>query len=454
MGPKSQSAQSKDLFRQELDELIDQQHPLVKLAGLIDWRVFEREWAGYFPATVGRPALPPRLIAGLLYLQHTFACSDEMLLDRWVENPYWQYFCGEVYFQHALPCDPSSLTRWRQRIGEEGVEWLLTQTIVAAQVSKAVQPSSFDKVIVDTTVQEKAIAHPTDSRLLEGIRSKLIGLAKAAGLRLRQNYNREAPRLACQIGRYAHAKQFKRMRAALRHQKTLVGRVVRDIERQMQQLPAAWHEEMAHRLAQARRLLAQQQNDKHKLYSLHAPEVECINKGKSRRPHEFGVKVTVAVTHQEGLVVGMRSLPGNPYDGHSLDEALEQVQILTDRRPKEVYVDLGYRGHTVPEDIKVYHPRLKRGITRRLRQAIRRRSAIEPIIGHMKNDGLLRRNWLKGELGDYLHAVLCGCGQNLRLILKKLRLLCALIGLTWQQDRPYQRCLSRWSGQSGLALPV
>ena len=385
MGPKSPPAQSKYLFRQELDELIDKQHPLVKLVGLIDWRVFEREWAGYFPATVGRPALPPRLIAGLLYLQHTFACSDEMLLDRWVENPYWQYFCGEIYFQHAVPCDPSSLTRWRQRIGEEGVEWLLTQTIVAAQAAKAVQPSSFDKVIVDTTVQEKAIAHPTDSRLLEGIRS----------------------------------------------------RVVRDIERQMAQLPAAWHEEMAHRLAQARRLLAQQQNDKHKLYSLHAPEVECINKGKSRRPHEFGVKVTVAVTHQEGLVVGMRSLPGNPYDGHSLDEALEPVQILTDRRPKEGYVDLGYRGHAVPEDIKVYHPRLKRGITRRLRQAIRRRSAIEPIIGHMKNDGLLRRNWLKGELGDYLHAVLCGCGQNLRLILKKLRLRCALIGLAWQQHRPH-----------------
>ncbi|MDR3410701.1 MAG: IS5 family transposase [Formivibrio sp.] len=431
MGPKSPPPGSKELFRQELVEMIDIQRPLVKLAALIDWRVFEREWSGFFPSTLGRPALPPRLVAGLLYLQHTYGVSDEVLVERWVENPYWQHFCGETYFQHELPCNPSALTRWRQRIGEEGVEWLLTQTIEAARTGKMVEKRSFDKVIVDTTVQEKAIAHPTDSRLLERVRIKLVKLAKDGGLKLRQNYNREAPRVAVQIGRYAHAKQFKRMRGSLRRLKSIVGRIVRDIERQIVAVPAEGLAELQHRLSQARRLLEQKKDSKNKLYSLHAPEVECISKGKSRTPYEFGVKVTIASTHKEGLVVGMRSMPGNSHDGHTLREALEQVEILTGHRPKEAFVDLGYRGHSAPDDIKVYHSRLKKGITPRLRRDIRRRSAIEPIIGHMKNDGLLRRNWLKGALGDYLHAVLCGCGQNLRLILKKLRFFYALIALAW-----------------------
>lgn len=175
------------------------------------------------------------------------------------------------------------------------------------------------------------------------------------------------------------------------------------------------------------RLLKQQPKDSHKLYSLHAPEVECIGKGKVRQPYEFGVKVSVATTHKEGLVVGMQSLPGNPYDGHTLHAALEQVKNLTKRQPKEVFVDLGYRGAPVPTGIKVYHRKLKRSITARLKRDIRRRSAIEPAIGHMKNDGRLRRNWLKGAQGDAFHALLCGCGHNLRMILRKLRLLLALI---------------------------
>ena len=180
--------------------------------------------------------------------------------------------------------------------------------------------------------------------------------------------------------------------------------------------------------------MKQQPKDSHKLYSLHAPEVECIAKGKSRQPYEFGVKVSVATTHKEGLVVGMRSLPGNPYDGHTLQEAVKQVKILTQRQPKEVFVDLGYRGATLPAGVKVYHRKLRRGITARLKRDIRRRSAIEPTIGHMKNDGRLRRNWLKGTEGDAFHALLCGCGHNLRMILRKLRFLLAQIPvrLHWQ----------------------
>lgn len=337
-----------------------------------------------------------------------------------------QNFCGEKYFQHEPPIDPSSLSRWRKRIGEEGVEWLLTQTIEAAKKAKVIKAMSLEKLIVDTTVMEKAIAYPTDSRLLERGRQHLVKLADRLGVKLRQNYNRQAPRLAGQVGRYAHAKQYKRMRATLKKLRTVVGRVWRDIDRQRESLAPEHAQRVASILSRVRRLLDQKPKDKNKLYSLHAPEVECIAKGKARQPYEFGVKVTVATTHKEGLVVGMRSLPGNPFDGHTLAEAIEQVEILTEQKPKAIFVDKGYQGAEVP-GVKVWRSGMRRGVTRRLKQDIRRRSAVEPMIGHMKNEGLLRRNWLRGSLGDALHAVLCGAGHNLRMILRKLQLLRARI---------------------------
>ena len=429
MGPKPRTPENNDLFRQRLDELVNLSHPLVQLAQHIDWSVFEHGWVGFFSSHRGRPATRPRLVAGLLYLQHTFALSDEAVVWGWVENPYWQLFCGETWFQHQPPIDPSSLTRWRQRIGAEGMEWLLAQTIEAAASAKVIKQHSLDKVIVDSTVQEKAIAYPTDSKLLNRGRQQLVQLVAETGITLRQNYNRIAPKLAGQIARYAHAKQYRRMRNHVKKLKTLVGRVWRDVSRQLAQVPQHLKPKVTDLLQKVERLLKQQPQDNHKLYSLHAPEVECINKGKSRQPYEFGVKVSVMTTHKEGLVVGMRSLPGNPYDGHTLHLALEQAAVLMQQQPKEVFVDLGYRGATVPAGVKVYHRKLRRGITARLKRDIRRRSAIEPVIGHMKNDGRLRRNWLQGTEGDAFHAILCGCGHNLRMILRKLRLLLVLIFL-------------------------
>jgi IS5 family transposase len=434
MGPKPNTPSSNDLFRQRLDELVNPRHPLAQLARHIDWSAFDGQWTGFFPSHRGRPATAPRLVAGLLYLQHTFALSDEEVVWGWVENPYWQLFCGEIWFQHNPPIDPSSLTRWRARIGKEGMEWLLAQTIKAAQSAQVIKRQSMDKIIVDSTVQEKAIVYPTDSKLLNRGREQLVKQVAQAGMTLRQNYNREAPKLAGKIARYAHARQYRRMRSHLKKLKTLVGRVWRDASRQLDKAPEHLKPKITDLLHKVERLLKQQPKDSQKLYSLHAPEVECIAKGKVRQPYEFGVKVSVATTHKEGLVVGMQSLPGNPYDGHTLHAALQQVEILTQRLPREVFVDLGYRGASVPTGVKVYHRKLKRGITARLKRDIRRRSAIEPAIGHMKNDGRLRRNWLKGGEGDAFHAVLCGCGHNLRMILRKLRLLLVqfLVQLYWQ----------------------
>jgi IS5 family transposase len=322
------------------------------------------------------------------------------------------------------------MTRWRQRIGEEGVEWLLTQTIDAGKRAGVVKGNDLKQVTVDTTVMEKNIAHPTDARLYETARRKLVGLAREAGIDLRQNYNRLAPRLARQVGRYAHARQFKRMRKALKKLKGYAGRVLRDIERQLDRLEdGPLKTRLVEMIALVNRLLAQKPKDKKKLYSLHEPAVDCISKGKAHKRYEFGTKVSVATTNKGGFVIGMRALPGNPYDGHTLHEALEQVEILTDQRPETAFVDRGYRGHGV-ENVKVFISGARRGVTRTIAKLLRRRSAIEPMIGHMKNDGRLTRSTLKGTEGDALFAVLCGCGHNIRMILRHLRkVFCRLIWL-------------------------
>ena len=426
MGPKKPPAASDhDLFRLELVNLVDTRHELVRLAELIDWSVFEREFGGQFASTTGRPALPTRLVTGLLYLKHTFALSDEDVVERWVENPYWQYFCGERYFRHELPCDPSSLVRWRQRIGEAGVEWLLTQTIEAARAGGVLKRVSLSTIVLDTTVQEKAIAHPTDSRLLNRAREQLVEAAQDCGIRLRQSYARLGPAAEHQAGRYAHARQYRRMHKQLRKLRTWLGRVIRDVERKA---PAQMPKDLASRLAMARRLHAQRRDSKNKLYALHAPEVECIAKGKARTPYEFGVKVSVAVTAHEGIVVGMRSMPGNPYDGHTVDSALEQVQILTGTTPSIVLADRGYKGVMPACGAKLLLSHTRK-LPAKLKRLLKRRQVVEPMIGHMKSDGLLARNWLKGEIGDAIHAVLCGAGHNLRMILAYLRvLLVAFVG--------------------------
>lgn len=348
--------------------------------------------------------------------------SESFTSDRGRPGTCTRLIAGLLYLQTKAPIDPSS-----RRLGEAGVEELLAETIEAAKKAQVIKSTALKRVIVDTTVMDKAIAHPTDSHLLERCREHLVNKEAARhGLKLRQNYNREAPRLASQIGRYAHAKQYKRMRKALRTLRSRVGRVMRDVQRQTGKVAENRRAGLEDLIAKTKRVMTQGQKDKGKLYALHAPEVDCISKGKARQPYEFGVKVSITTTHREGLVVGARSMPGNPYDGHTLEEALEQAGILSEVKPEVAVVDRGYRGVAIP-GVKIYHPGLRRGITRTLKAMIKRRSAIEPAIGHMKAEGKLGRNWLKGSIGDALNAVPCGAGYNLRMILRRLRRLCALI---------------------------
>lgn len=391
-----------DLLRPRLVGIIDQRHELVKLAALIDWGVFEREWAGFFPPHKGRLATEPRLVAGLLYLQHAYRLSDEAVVARWVENPYYQHFTGETFFQHRLPIDPSSLTRWRKRISEEGAEWMLTQTIQAGQKSGVIDEGSAKRVAVDTTVMEKNIAYPTDSRLYERAREQLVVVAQEARVDLRQSYARLAPGLALQVGRYAHAKQFKRMRKALKKRKVYTGRVMCDLRRHLDDIPEGGRRKrIIAKLALVSQLLHQQPKGSDKLYTLHEPEVDCISKGTARVRYEFGCKVSVATTLDEGFVVGMRSFPGKPNDGHTLRPALEQMATLTDQHPDLAVVDRGYRGHGETRT-RVLISGTRRGLTPRLVADLRRSSAIEAEIDHMKTDGRLSRCPLKGTFGDAL----------------------------------------------------
>ncbi len=302
--PAAEQLPADELFRSRLENQIDLRHPLVQLSHRLPWSALEQALSPRLPVTTGtggRPALPMRLIAGLLYLKHAYDLSDEAVCERWLENPYWQFFTGEVVFQTCLPCDPSSLTRWRQRLGEAGMEELLAHTINTAHAVKAVDARELSRVIVDTTVQEKAIAHPTDNRLLEVARKKLVLLAKRHGIALRQTYARQGPALSRKAGRYAHARQFKRMRKVLRRQRTILGRVLRDLQRKLAQRESSVRERIGVWLERAHRLLTQRPKDNQKLYALHAPEVECISKGKARNPYEFGVKVGIAVSARKGL---------------------------------------------------------------------------------------------------------------------------------------------------------
>jgi IS5 family transposase len=467
--------QSLDFFRCRIDSMIDLRDPLAVLARRLPWGRIEEALAPKFKrkeragqciegqdlwgptqqlvgagvSRAGRPKLPIRLLASLLYLKHSFNLSDEEVCSRWSENVVWQFFSGMDYYEHRLPCDPTQIGRFRHALGEEGLEQLLKATIETAVNIEAVQPKDLERVIVDTTVQEKAIAHPVDSRLLEIARHKVVSAAKRVGISLKQTYAKEGKALRRRAGGYAHAKQFRRLKRVIKRQRTILGVVIREVQRKRALLdeglmaPKAWSE-LSMWLERAERVRTQQTKDKNKLYALHAPEVECIGKGKARKPYEFGVKNSLVVSHEHGLMLGARTFTGNPYDGHILSASLEQATNLTQDlqvQIKEVVVDLGFRG--VDEDNPgklIIHRGKFKSLCPQQKAWLRRRQAIEPAIGHLKSDHRLDRCWLKGEIGDALHAISCAAGYNLRWLLRAvarlgiglifLRLLQALLHLT------------------------
>jgi IS5 family transposase len=398
----------------------------------------------------GRPRTSTRLMVSLLYLKHAFNFSDEDLVQAWSENIVWQHFSGMVHYEHRLPCDATQVGRFRRALGEAGVEELLAKTIEAAVSMKAIPLKSLERVIVDTTVQEKAIAHPTDSRLLDIARAKLVQFGKRQGLGLKQTFEREGKQHRRKAAGYAHAKQFKRMHKVIRRQRTIVGKLLREIEQKLKARGDADNAVFATLKDRAVRIQTQKKNDKNKLYAFHAPEVECISKGKAKQPYEFGVKVSLAVTHKEGLVVGARSFCGAPYDGHTLAEQLEQTQILLQNlahkdksavKPSTAVGDLGYRGVKADNpDVLIIQRGWIKTMTKAQKGWLRRRQAIEPVIGHIKDDCRMRRCHLKGQDGDALHAVLCAAGYNIRWLMRAI-MNKGIKALVWLSLRPVWQAL-------------
>lgn len=418
---KQSSAESgqRHLYKPFLREIVCCDHPLVKLADSIDWESFHTGLIPAFSVDKGRTSLPVRLMVGLHYLKYSYDLSDEGVLEAWLENPYWQYFTGGEYFEHDLPIDSSSLTRWRKYLKKSGAEKMLQETIKAGLKTGFIKPNEFKRVIADTTSAEKDIRFPTDARLYDRMRERLVKEAKKRGIDLRQSYRRVGASALKRQSGYTRARQMRRARRQTEKLRTYLGRVIRDIERKQKDPDRS----LAELLELGKRLLVQKREDKNKLYSIHEPEVECLSKGKPHKRYEFGCKVGFVTSLKNNWILGAMAFPSNPWDGHTLHSALAQVEAITGVAPQMTLCDLGYKGHNYRGDciIQIVN-RFRKKASLSVRRLWKRRSAIEPIIGHLKEQHRLNRNRLKGSEGDDLNVIFAGAGFNLRKLLRAFAL--------------------------------
>ena len=414
---KDKSADQGLLFNTYLKDIISLSHPLARLANAIEWASFDDGLEECFCNDNGRPSLPTRLMVGLHYLKYTYDLSDEGVLTQWLENPYWQYFTGNTFFEHELPIDSSSMTKWRKYLKVSGAEKMLIESIKTGLKEGFIKKTELKRVNVDTTVQEKNIRYPTDARLYDRMRKKLVNQAKEERINLRQSYERVSVKALHKQSSYARAQQFKRARKECKKIKTYLGRVVRDIERKkLQSSP-----ELEELLVLSKRLLQQEKKSKNKLYSIHEPHVECIGKGKVHKKYEFGCKASYVTSSKANWVLGAKAMHGNPYDGHTLQAAIDQTSSFLGFEPEMAVCDMGYRGHNYQGNCNILIVnRYRKKVPYSVRFWWKRRSAIEPVIGHMKSDNGLSRNRLKGVIGDEMNAVFAGVGFNMRKLLKAM----------------------------------
>jgi|HubBroStandDraft_1064217.scaffolds.fasta_scaffold118933_2 IS5 family transposase len=410
MKAKQKPVEQKSFLLPTLAEQLDARRPIYQLAEKIPWSDFEEEF-GAFYSEEGRPAKPVRLMVGLLILKQLHDLGDETVVEAWRENPYWQYFCGESEMQWGAPCEPSDLVHFRHRIGEAGM-----QMILAVSIHLHGPKGGEKEVMIDTTVQEKNVTYPTDTKLYRKVIVRCWKLADRQDIRLRRRYRKEVRKcLLAQRGR-GHWRTVKQAQRATRRLKTIAGRLVRELGRKLSTAALEKHQTD---LALYRRALAQKRNDHDKIYSLHEPHIYCVAKGKEHKKYEFGTKASVVLTKTGGIIVGAVAHEENLYDGHTLPEVLQQTEALTGSVPAVAIVDRGYRGtrRIGDTEILVPGPRPKEQTplqTRTLRQRFRRRCAIEPVIGHLKSDYRLARNYLKGFAGDACNLLLAAAAWNFK----------------------------------------
>jgi len=399
-----------------LGELLNPKHGLYLLSNEIDWDYFEKEFSPLY-SKKGRPAHPIRLMVSLLILKSIYNLSDEKLVEEhWEMNVYFQYFSGKKHQQWKQPCAASDLVYFRKRIGIQGVEKIFKHSIDIHG-----NDSQDPNVSIDSTVQEKNITYPTDSKLQKKIIDKCVKTAKEEGLFLRRSYKRTSKQLVRDTYNGTHVKRRKKANAAKRKLKTIAGRLVRELERK---LPSSSIKRRD--LEIFKKVLSQTTKSKNKIYSLHEPEVYCIAKGKAHKKYEYGCKASVVLTQKTGIIVGAMTFKTNVYDGHTLEDVLTQTKELTGRYPLNAWVDRGYKGKkTIGEtNINMPKPPLKRDSEyqkRKKRKHFRKRAAIEPIIGHLKQDHRAVRNYLKGQDGDSINFIMAAAGFNFNKLMKKLK---------------------------------
>jgi IS5 family transposase len=408
-----------EMFKIPLKQFIKEGHELVLLSQKINWDQLECSLGVYYCNDNGRAGIPIRKIAGVILLKRMFDESDESVLDRWVENPYWQYFCGELYFQHEPPFDRTELIKFRKRIGEGGSEQILKMSIHLF-TKKEIQEK---EVLIDTTVQEKNITFPTDTKLQKKIIEKCRKIALKEGIGLRQTYKRELKQLMIDQRFREHPKRKKKALAAARKIKVIAGRVVRDVERK---IDISLNPKYKEQFEIFNKVLVQQKNSEGKIYSLHQPHVKCIAKGKEAKKYEFGNKSSIVKTKLSGIIVGAMAFTENVYDGDTLSPQLEQTGRLTGHKPKIGIVDRGYRGRKIVNGTTIVIPsKLPASANnyqkQKIRKQFRARAGIEPIIGHLKQDHRMGRNYLLDEQGDIVNTLLAAAGFNLRKMLRRLK---------------------------------
>jgi transposase, IS5 family len=399
------------LFKEDLSEMLNPKHPLYLLGERIPWEVFDNEFKDLYGKT-GRPAKPIRLMTALLILKQLYDLSDESVIRAWVENPYYQHFSGMRTFQWKFPIDPTDLVYFRKRIGEKGVEKIL-EVSICMHGEKAKEK----EVVIDSTVQEKNIAFPTDTNLYRGIIEGCLRIAEEEGITLRQTYTRTTKALMLDQRFRNHPKNYRKALKSQKRLRTIAGRLVREIGRKTD-----GHSE---KLEFYSRVLFQQKSDNNKIYSLHEPQVYCIAKGKENKKYEFGSKASIAVTKDSGIIVGALNFRENTYDGKTLLSTLMQVESLTKSKPSFAICDRGYRGVSEVNGTRILIPsRPKKDATpyekRKARHRFRRRAAIEPVIGHLKSDYGLARNYLKGHVGDVINLILAAAAFNFSKLMKEL----------------------------------
>jgi len=416
MKGKSPNQGQLNLFRPILKQIIDPNHELVILADKFPWSELEKEFSNLYSHT-GSPAKPIRLMVGLLLLKQMFNYGDETIVQAWVQNPYYQYFCGESEFQWKFPCDPSDLVHFRNRIGKQGVEKIFSCS-VKIQGKRTLNKKD---ILIDTTAHEKNITFPTDVKLYKKIAEKCNKIAKEEGIELRQSYTRTIKKLMLQQRFSHHPKRRKQANKAKRKIHTIAGRLTRDLERKLEPDQLLKYE---NQLIIFKKVLLQKKNDKNKIYSLHEPEVACIAKGKAHKQYEFGSKASFAILPKSNIVVGVVNYPGNPHDSQTLEDTLKHAEKTTERNFEHAIVDRAYKGKTKIGDTQIIVPGRRAGTRsqqQRMRRKCRSRAAIEPIIGHLKYDCRMLRSYLKGINGDEINALLGASAFNMRQLLRKIR---------------------------------